>query len=68
MSDSTRDRIEGGFDKVVGEGKESFGRATDDKRTEGEGMLDQAQGEGKEGMADIKDKAGDLLKKVTGGS
>ena len=67
MSDSTKNRIEGTLDKVKGEGKEQLGQATDDKRTQGEGVLDQAQGEGKEGMADMKDKTGDLLKKATGG-
>ena len=68
MSDSTKNRIEGTLDKVKGEGKEQLGQATDDKRTQGEGVLDQAQGEGKQGMADVKDKAGDLLKKATGGN
>ncbi len=68
MSDSTKNRIEGTLDKLKGEGEEQFGKATDDKRTQAEGVLDQAQGEGKEGMADVKDRAGDLLKKATGGS
>ncbi len=68
MGDATQDRVEGTFDQIKGEGKEKLGQATDDKRTQGEGMMDQAQGEGKEGMADLKDKAGDMLKKVTGGS
>jgi len=68
MSDSTKDRVEGAFDQAKGEGKEQLGRATDDERTQGEGVLDQAQGEGKQGVADLKDKAGDLLKKVTGGN
>ena len=68
MSDQTRDRVEGAFDKAKGEGKEAFGKATDDKQTQGEGMMDQAQGDGKQGMADLKDKAGDMVKKVTGGN
>jgi uncharacterized protein YjbJ (UPF0337 family) len=68
MSDSTKDRVEGTLDKLTGEGKEQLGQATDDKRTQGEGALDQAQGEGKQGVSDAKDKAGDLLKKATGGN
>lgn len=64
--DSLRDKAEGMMDKAKGEGKEAFGKATDDKKTQGEGMLDQAQGQGKEGMGDAKDKAGDLMDKVPG--
>ncbi len=66
--DSIRDKADSTLDKAKGEGKEAFGKATDDKKTQGEGKLDQAQGEGKEGMANVKDKAGDMLKKVTGGN
>ena len=68
MSDSTKDRIEGTLDELQGEGKERLGRATGDEQTQAEGALDQAQGEGKQGMADLKDKAGDLLKKATDGN
>jgi uncharacterized protein YjbJ (UPF0337 family) len=68
MSDSIRDKAEGAFDKAKGEGKERLGQATDDKQIQGEGMLDQAKGEGEGRMADVKDKAGDLTKKVSGGS
>jgi len=66
--DSIRDKADSAVDKGMGHGKEALGNATDDKKTQGEGMLDQAQGEGKEGMGDAKDKAGDMLKKVTGGN
>jgi len=66
MSDSTKDRIEGTLDELQDEGKERLGRATGDEQTQAEGALDQAQGEGKQGMADVKDKADDLLKKVSG--
>ncbi len=64
--DSIRDKADSTTDKAKGEGKEAFGKATGDKQTQGEGKMDQAKGEGKEGMANIKDKAGDMMKKVTG--
>lgn len=68
MTDSSRDRIDGATDKVVGEAKEAVGKLTDDKQLEGEGMLDKLKGDVKEGVADVKDKVSDLFGKDKDGN
>ncbi len=67
MTDQSRDRIEGNLDEVKGRGKSAFGELTGDAQTQSEGEADQASGKLKQGMADVKDKADDLVKKVTNG-
>jgi uncharacterized protein YjbJ (UPF0337 family) len=66
MSDSTKDRLQGGFDKVKGMAKEKMGEVTNDDEKQAEGQMDQVKGEAKEGKADAKDKVDDVAKKFTG--
>jgi len=66
MSDSSRDRIEGKVDELTGRGKSAFGELTDDDQTRAEGDADQTEGKMKQGLADVKDKVDDVVKKVTG--
>lgn len=63
MTDSTKDRIDGATDKVVGQTKEGVGKLTNDEHLEGEGKMDQLKGSVKEGVADVKDKVTDLFNK-----
>lgn len=65
MSDSTRDRIEGNVDEATGRGKSAIGDLTGDDSKKAEGEKDQAVGNIKQGMADVKDKADDAVKKLT---
>lgn len=65
MSDATRDRIEGTMDEVTGHGKSAIGDLTGNDDTKAEGEMDQARGGLKKGVADIKDKVDDTVKKVT---
>ena len=66
MSDSSRDRIEGAVDDLSGRGKSAIGGLTNDEDMQAEGEVDQAKGGLKQGMADVKDKVDDAVKKVTG--
>ena len=45
------------FDDAVGKGKEAFGKATGDRRTEAEGRFDQAKAKAKDKAEELKDKA-----------
>lgn len=65
MSDQSRDRVEGTMDDLKGKGKSAWGDATNDEQTQAEGEMDQAKGGLKKGLADLKDKADDAVKKVT---
>ncbi len=67
MTDQSRDRIEGNVDELKGRGKSAFGELTGDEQTQAEGETDQASGKLKQGMADVKDKVDDAVKKVTNG-
>lgn len=67
MTDQSRDRIEGTFDEVTGRGKSAFGELTGDEQTQQEGEADQVTGNLKQGLADVKDKVDDVVKKVTNG-
>lgn len=66
MSDASRDRIEGKVDDLTGRGKSAFGELTGDDQTKAEGEADQTEGKLKQGIADVKDKVDDVVKKVTG--
>ena len=68
MSDVSKDRAEGKVDEVVGRVKAGVGEATDDQQLKDEGKGQQGEGQIKQGIANVKDKADDLVKKVTGGS
>jgi uncharacterized protein YjbJ (UPF0337 family) len=67
MTEQSRDRLEGKFDEAKGRGKEAFGKLTDDESTEMQGQKDQATGKAKQGVADLKDRADDIVKDVTSG-
>lgn len=66
MSDSSKDRAGGAFDKLKGKAKEAFGKATGNDDVKAEGQADQGKGAAKQGVADAKDKVDDTVKKVTG--
>ena len=68
MSDVSKDRAVGKVDEVVGRAKASVGEATDDQNLQDKGKSQEAGGQIKQGIADVNDKADDVLKKVTGGS
>jgi uncharacterized protein YjbJ (UPF0337 family) len=65
MSDQSRDRIEGTADELKGRAKSAWGELADDDQARAEGEADQAKGEFKKGVADVKDKVDDAVKKVT---
>ena len=67
MTDQSRDRIEGTVDELKGRGKSAFGELTNDDQQRAEGDLDQTAGHAKQGLADVKDKVDDVVKKVTDG-
>jgi uncharacterized protein YjbJ (UPF0337 family) len=56
-----KDRVSGIADQVKGNVKETAGDMTGDSQQQGEGKVDQVKGNAKEGVADAKDKMGDLL-------
>ncbi len=66
MTDQSKDRIDGKVDEIAGRGKSAVGDLTGDEQLKSEGEADQASGKVKQGAADLKDKADDLVKKVTG--
>ena len=66
MSDQSRDRIEGSVDDLKGRGKSAWGELADDDERRAEGDADQAAGAAKKGLANVKDKVDDAVKKVTG--
>lgn len=66
MTDQSKDRIDGKADELSGRVKSAFGELTGDEETTAEGDAEQASGKVKQGVADIKDKADDLVKKVAG--
>lgn len=65
MDSSDKNRIEGAFDEHKGEAKEKIGDLRNDKQQESEGKSDQASGDVKKGLADLKDKVSDTVKKAT---
>lgn len=61
-----KDKLTGQFKESKGDLKEGVGAATDNERLEGEGKADQAGGKLEQGIADAKEKAGDLIDKISG--
>ncbi|ONK23532.1 hypothetical protein BLX87_09925 [Bacillus sp. VT-16-64] len=53
-------KIEGTWDKVKGEAKDTFGEATDNKRLQAEGKWDKAKGEAKKKYEEAKDRFSDM--------
>ena len=68
MSDISKDRAQGKVDEVVGRVKAGVGEATGDQQLKDEGTGQQGEGEIKQGIANVKDKVDDVVKKVTGGA
>ena len=64
--DSSKDRIEGALDSNKGELKEKIGQFRGNQEQEAEGKSDQAEGAVKHGLADLKNKVDETVKKVTG--
>ena len=52
----------GKIDKLKGEAKESWGKATGDRSTEAEGKLDKAKGNVKETASDVRDSVRDTVR------
>jgi len=65
MTDQSKDRLEGTLDKMTGRGKSALGDLTGDDDTRAEGDAQQTEGQLKQGIADVKDKVDDAVKKVT---
>lgn len=63
MTDTDKDRIEGGFDKAKGSVKEEIGELRGDDRQVAEGQRDQAMGGLKQTIADVRDKISGLFNK-----
>jgi uncharacterized protein YjbJ (UPF0337 family) len=63
MGDGDKDRIEGAEDKLEGDVKETVGKLADDHKLEIEGKADNLKGDVKDGIADVKDKVGDIFHK-----
>lgn len=55
MSDNFKDKVKGTVDKVKGEAKVQYGKATDDTKKVIEGEADKAKGEAKKKMGELKD-------------
>jgi len=62
---SKQDRFEGEFEEAKGRGKEGLGKLAGDRSTELEGKRDQATGKTRQGMADLEEKADDMVKDFT---
>ena len=50
-----KDRIKGEAKNVTGKGKEEFGKATGNKKTERSGKADQVEGKVQKGAGEVKD-------------
>lgn len=57
---SNKRKIEGTWDKVKGEAKDTFGEATDNERLQAEGKWDKAKGEAKKKYEEAKDRFSDM--------
>jgi len=66
MTDSTKDRVSGHVDEAKGKAKSAVGDVTGDDQMKTEGQADQLTGKVKQGVADLKDKANDVVKGLTG--
>lgn len=52
---SNEEKFENAKDKLSGQAKEGFGKATDDKQTEAEGRAQQSKAEAKDKLQDARD-------------
>jgi uncharacterized protein YjbJ (UPF0337 family) len=64
MSDETKDRARGVADEAKGRVKSAAGDLSGDDKLKGEGMLDQLKGKVGQGMADAKEKAGEVVDRL----
>lgn len=58
------DRFDAAKDDVKGKVKEGYGKAVGDEEKEAEGKFDQIKSDVKEGVADVKDRASDIVDKI----
>lgn len=65
MTDTSKDRIDGKSDELMGRAKSAVGDIQGDDKTKAEGEAQESSGEAKQGLADAKDKVDNLVKKVT---
>ena len=61
-----KDRAEGTANEIKGRVKSAAGELSGNDQTKAEGKLDQMKGKLQQGLADAKDKADDLIDRVTG--
>ena len=54
MADGFKDKLKSAADKVKGEAKVQYGKATDDTKKVVEGEIDKAKGEAKQKLGDVK--------------
>lgn len=65
MDTSDKNRIEGTFEELRGQTKETLGDRHDDPQQEADGKGDQASGDLKQNPPHVKDKVSDTIKKAT---
>lgn len=53
-------KLEGAWDKIKGEGKDTFGDVVDNERLQAEGKWDKAKGEAKKKYEETKDRFSDM--------
>ncbi|MBS4178625.1 CsbD family protein [Lederbergia citrea] len=58
-----KEKLEGTWDKVKGEAKDSFGDMTDNERMQAEGKWDKAKGEAKQKYGEAKKEVSDFFDK-----
>ncbi len=60
-----KDRAEGTANEVKGRVKSAAGALTGDDKTQAEGKLDELKGKLQQGLADVKEKADELVDRVS---
>ena len=65
MSDE-KDKAEGTANGIKGRVKSAAGELSGDRKTQAEGKLDELKGKLQQGLADAKEKADELVDRVTG--
>jgi uncharacterized protein YjbJ (UPF0337 family) len=61
-----KDRVTGTANEVKGRVKSAAGELSGDNQTKAEGKLDELKGKLQQGLADAKEKADELVDRVTG--
>jgi uncharacterized protein YjbJ (UPF0337 family) len=65
MSDE-KDKVEGTANEIKGRVKSAAGELSGDNQTKVEGKLDELKGKLQQGLAEAKEKADELVDRVTG--